>query len=287
MEAMTCLITGATDGVGKATALKLASQGHNVVIAGRNEVKIRSVIKEISRIYIGAKLDSIRADLSSLAEVENTIRTIKSRYSKLDVLINNAGVVTPRYKLTGDGLENTYQVNYLSPFILANGLLPLIEKGNGGRIVNVVSSVYTMGRFDAESIGTYGKYSTIRAYANSKLYLLMFTEELAKRVGGNITVNAMHPGIVKTKMSTELEGYPLLFRLISAVAMPFAISPEQAAETAVLLTTGDSVKDLSGKFFTGSGMAKISHKDDTAENRKLLWDHSMSAWEWYKRQASI
>jgi len=287
MEDRICLITGATDGIGKATALKLALQGYKVVITGRNRDKIQDVIKKISGIYKNARLDFIQADLSDISQVETLIETIKSRYSKLDVLINNAGVVTPRYKLTRDGLENTYQVNYLSPFILTNGLLPLIEKSNAGRIVNVVSSVYTVGSFGAESIGTYGKYSAIRAYANSKLYLLMFTEELARRVGNNVTVNAMHPGIVKTNMSTQLEGYPFLFRLISAVAMPFAITPEKASETAVLLASGDSVKDLSGKFFTGSDIVKIRHKDDIPENRRLLWDYSMSYWIWYKRKASI
>lgn len=287
MEAMTCLITGATDGVGKATALNLALQGHKVVIAGRNGAKIQSVMKEISGIYKDAKLDFIRADMSDLAEVENMIGTIKSRYSKLDVLINNAGVVTPRFKLTADGFENTYQVNYLSPFILTNGLLPLIEKSDDGRIVNVVSNVYTMGRFDAENVGNNGKYNVIRAYANSKLYLLMFTEELAKRTRGKISVNAVHPGIVKTNMSTRLDGYPLLFRFISAVAMPFAITPEKASETAVSLATGDSVKYLSGRYFAGLDVAKVRHKSDTPENRRLLWDYSMNALEWYKRKASI
>ena len=287
MEDRICLITGATDGIGKATALKLALLGYKVVIIGRDGEKIHGVIKDISGIYKNARLDFIQADLSDIAQVETLIATFKSRYNKLDVLINNAGVVTPNFKLTRDGFENTYQVNYLSPFILTNGLMPLIERGTEGRIVNVISNVYTMGRFDAETIGNNGNYNVIKAYANSKLYLLMFTEELASRIKSNITVNALHPGIVKTNMSTRLDGYPLLFRVISAVAIPFAITPEKAAETSILLATGDSVKHLSGRYFSGSDIAKVKNKSDTPENRRLLWDYSMNAWTWYKRKASI
>lgn len=189
------------------------------------------------------------------------------------------GIGMPKASLTKDGIETTFQVNYLAPFIITNSLLDHLKRSDGGRIINVTSSVYALGKFTPENIHSTDKYSAISTYSTSKLYLLMFTEELSGRINGGTTVNSMHPGIVKTKMSTQVKGFPVLFKVISALALPFAITPEKAAVTMVFLATSDSVKATTGKYFVNSKPVKTKSKFDSAANRQKLWDISMKIWE--------
>src|SRR5579859_4720749 len=148
MKEKICLITGATDGIGKATAFKLANQGYKLVIVGRNAEKLASLVREMTNTGRGIKPDHFVADLSSLEQVSRMLQQFQSRYDRLDVLINNAGVVMPVGKTTVDGLETTFQVNYLSPFIITNSLLGHLKNSEDGRVVNVTSNVYAMGKFD-------------------------------------------------------------------------------------------------------------------------------------------
>jgi retinol dehydrogenase-12 len=278
MKEKICLITGATDGIGKATARKLVDQGYRLVIVGRNREKVASFVREIANTGKGINPDYIIADLSSLEEVNRMVEIFKERYDRLDVLINNAGVVMPVGKATVDGFETTFQVNYLAPFIITNSLLGHLKKSANGRIVNVTSNIYAMGKFDARGMYVEARYSAIGAYAASKLYLLMFTEELARRVGEGVTVNCLHPGIVKTNMATQVRDFPLIFKVISFIALPFAITPEKGAETTTLLATSDTVRNVTGKYFANSRQAKTKNKFDTPQNRKVLWDISTELW---------
>ena len=151
-----------------------------------------------------------------------------------------------------------------------------------GRIINVISNLYALGKFDLGGVKGGGRYNAINVYAATKLYLLMYTEELARRInGGGVTANSMHPGIVRTNMSTQVQGFPFVFRLISAIAMPFAIAPEKAAVIPLLLATSDSVAGITGKYFANSKVAKTKSKFNTAENRRELWDFSEKIWESY------
>jgi retinol dehydrogenase 12 len=273
-----CLITGATDGIGKATALALVARGFKVVVIARNMEKVSAFIREIEVPGTTKKVDYILADLSSMDQVIAMLDTFRQRYDRLDLLINNAGIVMPFAKLTEDGFETTFQVNYLAPFIITNSLLEHLGRSEAGRIINVTSSVYALGKFDLGKIDSITNYSAITAYSTSKLYLLMFTEELAGRVKG-LTANSMHPGIVRTKMSTQVQGFPFLFKMISFVAMPFAIAPEQAAVTSLFLATSETVSKVTGKYFVNSKMVKTNSKFDTPVNRGKLWDHSMNIWK--------
>lgn len=267
-----CLITGATDGVGKHTAIALAKKGIIVVLVARNSLKAQLLIEEIIASDPKARVDYIIADLTSLRQVHNLTETFRQRYDHLDILINNAGIFAEKRIVTWDGFESTFQVNYLSQFLLVELLLQHLKKSAQARIINLSSSVYNMGKFDPDNLQSEKKFSTISTYADTKLYVLMYTMELAARLkGSNITANAVHPGIVKTNMMLSATG---LFKVISVLAMPFAITPSKGAATSVYLATSDAVKNISGAYFSDSKVVSTKNKYNTPENRKKLWDIS-------------
>jgi retinol dehydrogenase 12 len=269
-----CLITGATDGVGKMTALELAKKGFRVVIAARNGQKAEAVKQEI-RASGGGDADSIVGDLASLRQVRDLAETFRARHQRLDVLVNNAGVFLPRRTETEDGFETTYQINYLSHFLLTHLLLDELKKSEQGRIINLSSSVYAFGQFDPHNLQSEKKFSVLGTYAASKLFMLMFTEELAKRVADTrVTVNTVHPGIVRTHMMLAAPG---AFRILSYLALPFSISPQKGARTSLYLATSPDVRRVSGHYFSKSKKTATKNKFDTEENRALLWDLSTKA----------
>ena len=213
-----CLITGATDGVGKVTALELAKLGFTVVIAARNANKAKSLVDEIAASTGNSSCDFIVADLASLSQVRQLAQAFRRRYASLDVLINNAGVFLPARTETEDGYETMLQVNYLSPFLLTMLLLDRLRTAEQGRIINLSSSVYTLGKFDPNSFQGTQNFSVPGTYASTKLFVLMFTEELARRLKGTaVTANAVHPGIVRTRMMLQAPG---VLRLVSYVSLP-------------------------------------------------------------------
>ena len=270
-----CLITGATEGVGRVTALELAKKGFTIVVAARNASKAEALKKDIEMSTGNTSCDYIVADLESLWQVRQLAETFRRRYSTLDVLINNAGVFLPTRTETEDGHETMFQVNYLSPFLLTNLLLQELQKSEQGRIINLSSSVYAIGKFDPDNLRSTKHFSVPGTYAATKLFMLMFTEELARRLQGTaVTANAVHPGIVRTRMMLQAPG---ALRLVSYLSLPFSISPVNGARTSVYLASSPEVKGISGQYFAKSKKAAVKNKFDTAENRALLWDLSLNA----------
>ena len=270
-----CLITGATEGVGKVTALELAKKGFTIVVAARNANKVEALKTEIERSTGNTSCDYIVADLGSLGQVRRLADTFRQRYSHLDVLINNAGVFLPMRTETEDGYETMLQVNYLSQFLLTNLLLDKLKRSEQGRIINLSSSVYAIGKFDPENLQSEKKFSMLGTYAATKLFVVMFTEELAARLKDtSVTANAVHPGIVRTRMMLQAPG---ALRLVSYLSLPFSISPFEGARTSVYLATSSELRGVSGQYFTKSKRAPVKNKFDTAENRALLWDLSSHA----------
>jgi NAD(P)-dependent dehydrogenase (short-subunit alcohol dehydrogenase family) len=279
MKGSVCLITGATDGVGKVTALELAKKGFTVVVAARNESKADGLIKEIASSTGNTSCDYIVADLASLRQVRQLAETFRRRYPSLDVLINNAGAFAPLRTVTQDGNELMFQVNYLSPFLLTNLLLEELQNSEQGRIINLSSSVYTIGRFDADNLQSVGvgkkHFSVLGTYAATKLFVLMFTRELARRLQATtVTANAVHPGIVRTHMMLHAPG---ALRLVSYLSLPFSVSPFEGARTSVYLASSPDVSGISGQYFAKSKAAAVKSKFDTSENRALLWNLSLNA----------
>jgi NAD(P)-dependent dehydrogenase (short-subunit alcohol dehydrogenase family) len=272
-----CLITGATEGVGKVTARELAKKGFTIVVAARNANKAEALKEEIEKSTGNASCDVIVADLGSLGQVRQLAETFRRRYATLDVLINNAGVFLPTRSETEDGYETMFQVNYLSPFLLTNLLLEMLQKSEQGRIINLTSSVYTIGKFIPDNLQSEKHFSVLGTYATTKLLVLMFTEELARRLKAtSVTANAVHPGIVRTRMMLQAPG---ALRLVSYLSLPLSISPSAGARTSVYLASSPEVKGISGQYFTKSKRAVVKNKFDTAENRALLWDLSLNATE--------
>lgn len=271
MDKRICLITGATEGVGKVTAFELAKRGFTVVLAVRNEGKAARLKSEIGTASNG-EVDYILADLASLKDVRRLAEEFKGRYLKLDVLINNAGIFTPTRKLTVDGFESTYQVNYLSHFLLTQLLLEDLMSSDQGRIINLSSSVHTVGKFDPENLQSEKKFSVLSTYSSTKLFMLLFTIELAKRLEGTrVTANAVHPGIVRTQMMLRSPG---LLRLASYIALPFSVSPQRGAETSVFLASSPAAKQITGEYFVNSKPAKYKTQFSTDEVRQALWNMS-------------
>jgi retinol dehydrogenase 12 len=275
MDKPVCLVTGATDGIGKVTATELARTGYSVVLAARNEAKAASVTREIVASTGNRDVAYLTADLASLAQVRRLAEAFAVRYPRLDVLINNAGVVMPRRVLTDDGYETTFQVNYLAPFYLTQLLRNELEKSPQGRVVNLSSSVYRAGKFDPDDLQSERRYSTIGAYAASKLCVLLFTIELAHRLRlTRVTANAAHPGIVRTPMMRGAEG---VFRAISFAALPFSRSPEKGAATSLFLARSPEAAQASGQYFVNSAPKHVKSGYNTPQNRDLLWNLSMDA----------
>jgi retinol dehydrogenase 12 len=275
MEKPICLITGATDGIGRETALELAARGFVVVVAARDAAKAQALVKEIELTTGHRDAGTITADLRSLAEVRQLSEIFRQRYPRLDVLINNAGIFSGVRQLTGDGFETTYQVNYLAPFYLTCLMLDALKQAEQGRIVNLSSSVYTAGKFDPENLQGEKRFSTFSAYSNSKLLMLLSTIELASRLKATpVTANAVHPGVVRTQMLLRAPG---IFRAVGYLALPFALSPRQGAATSLHLASSPDVKGMSGKYFARGKETIVKSAFNTPENRELLWNLSMQS----------
>ncbi len=275
MDKPICLITGATDGIGRVTATALARKGYTVVLAARSEAKAATVTSEIVAATGNRDVDYLTADLRSLSQLHRLADAFTARYPRLDVLVNNAGVVMPQRVLTEDGYETTFQVNYLAQFYLTQLLLDALETSPQGRVINLSSSVYRAGKFDPGNLQGERRFSTIGAYAASKLCVLLFTLELAQRLAPTrVTANAVHPGIVRTPMMREAEG---VFRAISYAALPFSRSADKGAATSVFLARSPDASQVSGQYFANAKVKKVKTAHNTPENRDRLWNLSMDA----------
>lgn len=269
----TALITGANSGIGKATAITLANQGYHVVFIARNLQKAEATKKEILHASNNDFVDFIIADLLSLAQVRKAAEIFKHRYQKLDLLINNAGVCLPERKISGDGFEEMFQINHLSHFLLTNLLLDALKMNNEARVVNVSSAGYKMGKFDLANLQSEKNFGPFTTYCNTKLLNILFTFELAERLkGSGITVNAVHPGVVRTNFASELKGF---FKLVNILFKPFLLSPAKGAATSVHVATSEEVNKTTGKYFEKSKVVLPKNEFINITNQKHLWDKSM------------
>lgn len=271
MKNRICLVTGGTDGIGKATALGLAKLGATVVLVGRNTSKAGHVVDEIRRATQNPHIEAIIADLSSLNQVRNLAEKFKARYKRLDVLVNNAGLVTRERGLSEDGFELMFAVNYLAPFLLTNLLLDVIKASAPARIVNVASMSYKWGQIDFDDLQSGQDFDYRQAYYQTRLGMVLFTFALARRLDGSgVTANVLHPGIVKTNLSHNYMGNPV-FRFFEQL---IAVSPQKGAETGLYLATSPEVEGITGEYFSKK---KAQPAAETARNQRLqerLWDVS-------------
>jgi NAD(P)-dependent dehydrogenase (short-subunit alcohol dehydrogenase family) len=274
------LITGATDGIGKAAAVALAGQGHTVVIHGRNEEKARAVCRAIRSETGNENVDWLIADLLSFAEVKRLAEAFKEKYDRLDVLVNNAGAIFGKNReVTQDGCEKTMALNVFSPLLLTLLLMDVLVKSPSARIINTSSAMHRMApRPDFDDLQMEKTYRPMRAYAASKLYTIWITRHLAaelKRRGiTNVTVNALHPGAVATNFGQGADRGAAL-NLMFKLALPFMKKPDKGAATTVYLATAGEVEGVSGKFFGNRQEERPQDKYYSAQTEQQLWDACM------------
>ncbi len=276
MKNKTVMITGATAGIGRQTALKIAEMGATVVLVGRNEAKARDVVSAIQQETGNDRVSYLLADLSSMRSTEALAQEYRTRFDRLDVLVNNAGAIIMTRGETVDGFENTFALNHLvGYFYLTNLLLDLIVASAPARIVNVSSGAHSFAKMNFDDLQGKQKYSGFRAYGQSKLANLMFTYELARRLEGTgVTVNALHPGFVASNFGQTNNEQNTLVRLGIRATQIVAISEEQGAETSIYLATSPEVEGMTGLYFDKQ-QPKASCKEsyDVAE-QALLWQVS-------------
>ena len=272
MKEKIVMVTGANSGIGKAASLALAKMGARVVMVARNREKGEAARSEVIRKSQNSAVDLLLADLSSLNSVRQLATDFHKKYSKLDVLVNNAGLFNQRKKLTGDGYENTFATNYLAPFLLTNLQLDLLKASAPSRIINVSSVGHYSGHMNFDDLNLEKKYGGWKAYGQSKLALVLFTHELAKKLTGTgVTVNSVHPGTVATNIWSRPFG-PAGF--IMALPKLFMTSPEKGAETIVYLASSPDAANVNGEYWEKLNVKKSSDESYDEEVAQRLWDVS-------------
>jgi NAD(P)-dependent dehydrogenase (short-subunit alcohol dehydrogenase family) len=265
------VVTGASSGIGLHTAIGLARAGMRVVMAGRDRNRTEAARRLASERSGSALIEVALADFSRLADVRRLAEDILSVHNRLDVLVNNAGLFSPHYRLSADGFELTFAVNYLAPFLLTNLLLDRLKASAPARIVTVASEAHRRNRIDLGDLTRPRDWTMMRAYGRSKLCNILFTRELASRLDPNeIVATCLHPGMVATGIGQRGGLTELGWRVLK----PFMLSPEKGAETPVFLATV-----LNAKFFHGGYVIRkaLTQPDPAALDSGLarrLWEES-------------
>lgn len=274
LAGQTMLVTGASSGIGKATALGLAALGAHVAITGRDVTRTAAAAADIEA-AAGGTVDTFVADLSRQSEVRRLAEEVLASLPRLDVLVNNVGGFWATRHLTADGLEHTFALNHLAPYLLTNLLLDRMKQSASSRVVTVSSAAQSGGHIDFDDLQGERDYSGARAYSQSKLANLLFTRELAARLSGTtVTANAVHPGLVSTGFGADDPSR--IQRLLVPLLRPAMKSPAQGATRSIRAASDPGLAGVSGQFFTKGSSAMPAGKghDDTVANR--LWRVSAS-----------
>jgi len=269
MSGKVCLVTGATAGIGFATALALAHQGATLVGVGRNLDKCQAVTAQIRQETGNPAVEFMQADLSSQAEVRRFAEEFKGSHPCLDVLVNNVGAFFMSRRLSADGIELTWAVNYLGVCLLTELLLDTLKASTPSRVVNVSSAMHSGAQLNFDDLQGARKYSGMKAYGQSKLALLMFTYDLARRLAGTgVTVNALHPGFVASDMYRSSGGF---IKLLGPVIKLMAVSPEAGAETSIFVAASPEVEGVTGKYFVKKqAVASSPQSYDMSATQQLM-----------------
>jgi NAD(P)-dependent dehydrogenase (short-subunit alcohol dehydrogenase family) len=264
-----CLVTGGTSGIGAAAALQLARLGSTVIIAGRSADKCSRQVENIKHSIPGARVDFLLADFSSQKQVRQLAKDFAERYSRLDVLINNAGAIFANRMVSVDGLEMTFALNHMSCFLLTNLLLDRLKASKSARIVMVSSAAHKHSSINFEDLQSELHYDRIQTYAKSKLANIYFTYALARRLEGtSITANALHPGSVATNLGGNNSWLKTKLRNL---LKPGMISPEEGAKTIVYLAASPDVEGMTGQYFYDCRTIRSSEESYNKETAEKLW----------------
>jgi len=269
VQGKTVVVTGASSGIGLETARELARRGARVLLVVRSEAKGQAAIEDIRRGVPGAALELVLADLYAMAEVRKAAAEIRARCPRLDVLVNNAGLIHGKRELTVDGLEKTFALNHLAPFLLTLELGELLARSAPARVVTVASDAHRRARLDLDDLQATKGYDAFTAYGNSKLCNILFSRELAARWRDRgVTSNSLHPGVVRTNFG-ESGGF--LIRTGVRVAKWFFLSAADGARTTIHLAASPDVAGVTGEYFAKEKIARPRRAAESDELARGLW----------------
>jgi NAD(P)-dependent dehydrogenase (short-subunit alcohol dehydrogenase family) len=270
MQGKTCVITGATSGIGQATAEALAAMGARVVMVARSRARGEQTLARLLVLSPGVAHRVHYADLSRLAEMKRVAAEIALAEPRIDVLINNAGALFSYRQVTEEGLERTFAINHLAYFVLTHGLRERLFAAAPARVINTASSTHKRAKLDLDDLQSQHGYNGVYVYERSKLCNILFTRELARRFAGSgVSANSLHPGVVATRMGNQSGGLvPPLFGIIKFL---FGISAEQGAQTTVYLASSPDVVAITGSYFEKCRQALPSREAENDDNAQRLW----------------
>lgn len=271
MNSKVALITGATSGIGLQTAVDLARLSFDIYITGRDSKRAESALEQINQVRPDAGKGYFIADFASRKSIEQATQNINDRISHIDVLVNNAGAAFGKKEMTEEGIEKTFAVNHLGPFIFTHALLPILLTNAKARIVNVASAAHYAANLRIDDVSNPVRYHPLKAYATSKLANILFTYKLSQKLQGrNISVNCLHPGVVKTRIGNKHTG--ILSGLAWSVFANFkGVSVEQGASASVFLASSKRAVEYNGMYFHRSEPRKSSALSYNADLQNALW----------------
>jgi len=264
-----CIVTGSTSGIGLVTAKELAKMGATTILVARNKERGEIALKEVIEYSKNDKTDLLLCDFSIQSSIVAFTQAFKKKYNRLDILVNNAGMMSDERKETKLGIELTFAVNHLGYFITTNLLLEMLQKTPFSRIIVVASDLHYRGEINLDNLVLKNDYNGFQAYSNSKLANILFTYKLNGILeGSETTINAMHPGVVKTKFGIRDRSSSLTFPA-------GRISPEESANAIIYLSTSSEVQSISGKYFNKMAMEQSSAMSYNKELANALWQKSL------------
>lgn len=286
--AKTILIIGSTDGIGKHLAKKLASEGHHVILHGRNPQKLELATQEVRAVSLRGRVSSYLADFSKLADVYRFVEEIKRDFQRIDVLFNNAGLYAGKErKASAENVELTFMLSVLVPYILTTELSPLLENAAEGRVINTSSYMHHFAKVKDLDFGFENNYHPGLAYNNSKLYTIWMTRYLARDFflkGLNITINAYHPGLISTNLGNNSSDEKTKKSLFGRLMKSLSKDLDQGIETGYYLTLSEEVRGLTGYYFDEKKVKSVSEKGYHFEKAQKLMDYCQEKVKLFKEK---
>lgn len=273
MDKKIILVTGASSGIGKETAMTLAKQGHTVIIHGRNVEKTRKVFEEIKKESGNENLGIITADISLMSEISSMVRKLEEKYDHLDVLINNAGgQFGSEREVTAEGHEKTIAINVFAPFLLTHLLIPLLQKSGNGRVITVSSASYTVGKFDSSDIELKSGYSLTRSYGLSKRYVYWVMQKYSQAGIEGVTFNSVEPGSADSDLGRESRKNRVA-NIVYFIWKPMMWSMEKAAATSIYMATSNKVQGVTGESYGNLKRKNIKAKYKIQSEMDEIWNY--------------
>ena len=287
----TILITGSTDGIGKHLAKKLASEGHHVILHGRNPQKLELATQEVRAVSLRGRVSSYLADFSNLEDVYRFVGEIKRDFQSIDVLFNNAGLYAGKErKASAENVELTFMLSVLAPYILTTELSPLLEQASDVRVINTSSYMHRFAKVKDLDFGFENDYNPGLAYNNSKLYTIWMTRYLARDFflrGSNITVNSYHPGLISTNLGNNSSDEQTKKSLFGRLMKSFSKNLDEGIETGYYLTLAEEVTGLTGYYFDDKKVKAVSEKGYTFEKAQKLMNYCQEKIDLFKEKQDV